>query len=35
MTQRIHAFFVSLGLPDDEAHQLHMHYYKECVYARV
>ncbi|KZW03768.1 pyrimidine 5-nucleotidase [Exidia glandulosa HHB12029] len=29
MTQRIHAFFVSLGLPDDEAHKLHMHYYKE------
>lgn len=29
MTQRIHAFFVSLGLPEDEAHRLHMHYYKE------
>ncbi|EJD48626.1 pyrimidine 5-nucleotidase [Auricularia subglabra TFB-10046 SS5] len=31
MTQRIHAFFVSLGLPNEEAHRLHMHYYKEYV----
>jgi len=23
------AFFVTLGLPDDEAHELHMRYYKE------
>ncbi|KAH7105406.1 pyrimidine 5-nucleotidase [Auriculariales sp. MPI-PUGE-AT-0066] len=29
MTERIHAFFVTLGLPEDEAHELHMRYYKE------